>query len=59
MDQEYFLLFTVIDENLSWYLHDTMNQFLQDPNQVDTQDKMFKKSNMMYSKLQQSLWHPV
>ncbi|XP_042313909.1 ceruloplasmin isoform X2 [Sceloporus undulatus] len=49
VDKEYFLLATVFDENLSWYLNENIKLFTKKPNEVDTEDENFQESNMMHS----------
>nr|XP_020637515.1 ceruloplasmin [Pogona vitticeps] len=49
VDKEFFLLATVFDENLSWYLDDNIDLFTEQPPQVDKEDEDFQESNMMHS----------
>ncbi|XP_078520192.1 coagulation factor VIII [Lissotriton helveticus] len=48
-DKERFLLFSVFDENLSWYLEENIQRFCHQPATVDTQDPDFYASNVMHS----------
>lgn len=48
-DYLYTLMFTVSDENLSWYLDDNIKQFCKTPNKVDKDDEDFQESNKMHS----------
>ncbi|XP_034539614.1 ferroxidase HEPHL1 isoform X2 [Notolabrus celidotus] len=48
VDQDVFLMFTVVDENLSWYLEDNI-QTCSDPGGVDPEDPDFKESNLMHA----------
>ncbi|XP_067410122.1 ceruloplasmin [Emydura macquarii macquarii] len=49
VDKEFFLLVTVFDENLSWYLDDNIETFLINPNDIDKEDEDFQESNKMHS----------
>lgn len=49
VDKEFFLLFSVMDENLSQYLRDNINMFT--PNTTDPSDEDFMESNMMHGML--------
>lgn len=50
VDKEFFLLVTVFDENLSWYLDDNIEKFLINPNDIDKEDEDFQESNKMHCK---------
>uniref|UniRef100_A0A8B9QA12 Plastocyanin-like domain-containing protein n=1 Tax=Apteryx owenii TaxID=8824 RepID=A0A8B9QA12_APTOW len=43
------VLFSVFDENRSWYLAENIQRFCTDPAHVDTQDPQFYISNVMHS----------
>ncbi|XP_025026707.1 hephaestin-like protein 1, partial [Python bivittatus] len=43
------LMFSIIDENLSWYLDENINTFCLDPSTVDKEDEDFQFSNKMFS----------
>ncbi|CAH2246886.1 ceruloplasmin [Pelobates cultripes] len=45
---EFILMFSVIDENLSWYLDENIKTFCTDPDSVDKEDEDFKESNKMH-----------
>lgn len=47
VDQDVFLMFTVVDENQSWYLDDNI-QSCSDPAGVDREDPDFLESNLMH-----------
>ncbi|XP_036602582.1 ferroxidase HEPHL1 isoform X1 [Trichosurus vulpecula] len=47
IDREFYLLFTVFDENLSQYLDENIRKFTWRPFGVDKEDKEFVKSNRM------------
>ncbi|XP_036045512.1 ceruloplasmin [Onychomys torridus] len=49
IDQEFVVMFSVVDENLSWYLEDNINTFCSEPNKVDKDNEDFQESNRMYS----------
>ncbi|XP_066455265.1 ceruloplasmin [Eleutherodactylus coqui] len=46
---EFILMFSVIDENLSWYLDENINTYCSDPGSVDKEDEDFQESNKMHS----------
>ncbi|RVE63889.1 hypothetical protein OJAV_G00140780 [Oryzias javanicus] len=48
VDQDVFLMFSVVDENLSWYLIDNIQKCL-DPNGVNEEDSDFEESNLMHA----------
>lgn len=47
VDQDVFLMFNVVDENLSWYLEDNIER-CSDPAGVDHEDLDFEESNLMH-----------
>ncbi|XP_042749431.1 ceruloplasmin-like, partial [Lagopus leucura] len=47
--REFFLLATVFDENLSWYLDDNILMFTLNPNEIDKDNEDFQESNKMHS----------
>ncbi|XP_041038821.1 ceruloplasmin [Carcharodon carcharias] len=49
VDKEFFLLATVFDENLSWYLDENIKMFTTKPKAVDKEDEDFQESNKMHS----------
>ena len=51
VDREISLLFTVLDENKSWYLDDNIQEFCGTPNAVDKEDGEFEESNLMHGKV--------
>lgn len=48
--REFFLLATVFDENLSWYLDDNILMFTAKPNEIDKDNEDFQESNKMHCK---------
>ncbi|KAM4545939.1 ferroxidase HEPHL1 isoform 2-T2 [Odontesthes bonariensis] len=48
VDQDVFLMFNVVDENLSWYLDDNI-QNCSDPAGVNMDDPEFEESNLMHA----------
>ncbi|XP_065054471.1 hephaestin-like protein [Rhopilema esculentum] len=48
VDKEFALIFSVFDENESWYLKDNILKFAGDPQSIDTGDEDFKESNKMH-----------
>ena len=49
MDREFVTLFTVFDENMSWFLGENINTFAGEPETVDPEDEGFIESNLMHS----------
>ncbi|NXG18245.1 FA8 factor, partial [Grallaria varia] len=49
VDNTGLVLFSVFDENLSWYLEENIRRFCSDPAHVDTQDPQFYASNVMHT----------
>nr|XP_015206786.1 PREDICTED: hephaestin isoform X2 [Lepisosteus oculatus] len=50
IDKEFFLLFTVFNENLSWYLRQSLLHASVNPNiDIDKDDEEFKASNLMHA----------
>ncbi|KAL7847206.1 hypothetical protein SRHO_G00221860 [Serrasalmus rhombeus] len=47
VDQDFLLMFSVVDENLSWYLEENIQTFCSDPAGVDPNDPDFQRSNKM------------
>ncbi len=54
VDREYVLLFTVTDENKSWYLDHNIHNFSPNPDEVDKEDGEFMESNLMHGKFRKS-----
>lgn len=48
VDVDFFLMFSVVDENLSWYLDENIASFCTDPASVDKEDEEFQESNKMH-----------
>ncbi|XP_074055983.1 hephaestin [Macrotis lagotis] len=49
VDRAFFLLFSIVDENLSWFLDENINSFCSDPSSVDKEDEAFQESNKMHA----------
>ncbi|KAM9600289.1 hephaestin isoform 2-T4 [Morphnus guianensis] len=49
VDTDFFLMFSVVDENLSWYLDENIALFCTDPGSVDKEDEEFQESNKMHA----------
>uniref|UniRef100_A0A8B9R4L8 ferroxidase n=1 Tax=Anas platyrhynchos TaxID=8839 RepID=A0A8B9R4L8_ANAPL len=49
IDREFYLLFSIFDENDSWYLNKNIEAFTGDPSKVDENDEDFKESNKMHA----------
>ncbi|XP_054830441.1 ferroxidase HEPHL1 [Eublepharis macularius] len=43
------LMFSIVDENLSWYLDENINTFCSEPSTVDKEDENFQLSNKMFA----------
>lgn len=48
IDREFYLLFSIFDENDSWYLNKNIEAFTGDPSKVDEKDAHFMESNKMH-----------
>ncbi|XP_059711943.1 ceruloplasmin isoform X5 [Haemorhous mexicanus] len=48
-DAEFILMFSVVDENLSWYLEDNIRTYCFEPSKVNKDDEDFQESNKMHS----------
>ncbi|XP_069896328.1 hephaestin isoform X2 [Dipodomys merriami] len=49
VDYNFFLLFSVVDENLSWHLDENIVTYCKDPASVDKEDEAFQESNRMHA----------
>ncbi|XP_062947427.1 ceruloplasmin isoform X2 [Cynocephalus volans] len=49
IDQEFVVMFSVVDENFSWYLEDNIETYCSKPEKVDKDNEDFQESNRMYS----------
>lgn len=49
IDQEFYLLYTVFDENMSWYLSNNLKTYIQNASNVDLEDEEFQESNKMHA----------
>uniref|UniRef100_A0A8C8AKI2 ferroxidase n=1 Tax=Otus sunia TaxID=257818 RepID=A0A8C8AKI2_9STRI len=49
IDREFYLVFSIFDENDSWYLNKNIEAFTGDPSKVDVNDADFKESNKMHA----------
>ncbi|NXG13188.1 HPHL1 protein, partial [Grallaria varia] len=49
IDKEFYLLFSIFDENDSWYLNKNIEAFTGDPSKVDENNADFKESNKMHA----------
>ncbi|KAM9668414.1 hephaestin isoform 1-T1 [Dama dama] len=49
VDNDFFLLFSVIDENLSWHINENIATYCSDPASVDKEDEDFQESNRMHA----------
>uniref|UniRef100_A0A8C8XLP7 ferroxidase n=1 Tax=Panthera leo TaxID=9689 RepID=A0A8C8XLP7_PANLE len=48
VDSYFFLLFSVVDENLSWHIDENIVTYCSDPASVDKEDEAFQESNRMH-----------
>uniref|UniRef100_A0A4X1VUV8 Ceruloplasmin n=2 Tax=Sus scrofa TaxID=9823 RepID=A0A4X1VUV8_PIG len=49
VDNDFFLLFNVVDENLSWHINENIATYCLDPASVDKEDEAFQESNRMHA----------
>ncbi|XP_058514701.1 hephaestin [Ochotona princeps] len=49
VDHSFFLLFSVVDENLSWHLDENIATYCSNPASVDKEDEGFQESNRMHA----------
>ncbi|XP_005401633.1 PREDICTED: hephaestin isoform X2 [Chinchilla lanigera] len=49
VSHNFFLLFSVVDENLSWHLDENIATYCLDPASVDKEDEAFQDSNRMHA----------
>uniref|UniRef100_A0A4W3I8S3 Ceruloplasmin n=1 Tax=Callorhinchus milii TaxID=7868 RepID=A0A4W3I8S3_CALMI len=49
VDEEFALMFSVVDENNSWYLDQNIKKFCTTPSKVNRDDEDFQESNKMHS----------
>ncbi|XP_056141515.1 ferroxidase HEPHL1 [Lampris incognitus] len=49
VDQDIALLFSVVNEAMSWYMEDNINTFCSDPAGVNREDPDFVESNLMHA----------
>ncbi|XP_025229015.1 hephaestin isoform X3 [Theropithecus gelada] len=49
VDHDFFLLFSVVDENLSWHLDENIATYCSDPASVDKENETFQESNKMHA----------
>lgn len=48
VDREFVIMFTLVDENQSWYLDENIQHFCTDLTSVDKTDPVFQRSNKMH-----------
>lgn len=49
VEREFALLFTVFDENMSWFLRENIETYCYNPQSVDPENEDFKESNLMHA----------
>ncbi|ELV13535.1 Hephaestin-like protein 1 [Tupaia chinensis] len=49
VDREFVIMFTLVDENQSWYLNENIRLYCSDPDSVDKKDAVFQRSNKMHA----------
>ncbi|XP_006902428.1 PREDICTED: hephaestin-like protein 1 [Elephantulus edwardii] len=49
VDREFIIMFTLVDENQSWYLDENIRHFCTEPDSVDKKDAVFQRSNKMHA----------
>lgn len=50
IDKSYVLMFSITDENKSWYIYDNINTYTE-AGRVNSSDADFKESNLMHCKI--------
>lgn len=50
VNKEIFVLFNVMDENLSWYIDESIKEFSPDKALLDKNDEAFKHGNLIHGK---------
>ncbi|XP_036368009.1 hephaestin-like protein [Octopus sinensis] len=48
VDKEFVLLFSVVDENVSWYLEDNIASYIRDKSTLDRMEEDFIRSNLLH-----------
>jgi hypothetical protein len=48
VNKEIFVLFHVVDENLSWYIDESIREFSPDKALLNKQDEAFKHGNLIH-----------
>lgn len=51
IDKEFVVMFSVVDENFSWYLEDNIKTYCSEPEKIDQDNEDFQESNRMYCKM--------
>ncbi|XP_060035658.1 ferroxidase HEPHL1 isoform X2 [Erinaceus europaeus] len=49
VDREFVIMFTLVDENQSWYLDENIQHFCTEPSSVNKDDAVFQRSNKMHA----------
>ncbi|XP_063286765.1 ferroxidase HEPHL1 [Pelobates fuscus] len=49
VNKDFILMFSVVDENISWYLEDNIQTFCTEPETVDVDNEDFQESNKMHA----------
>ncbi|XP_061492982.1 ceruloplasmin isoform X2 [Rhineura floridana] len=49
VDREFILMFSVMDENFSWYLDENIKKYCSEPDKVDKENEEFQESNKMHA----------
>ncbi|KAG8508338.1 Hephaestin [Galemys pyrenaicus] len=49
VNSDFFLLFSVVDENLSWHIDENINTYCSNPSTVNKEDEAFQESNRMHA----------
>ena len=50
MNREFFVLFSIFDENLSWYIDASIKEFAPHKMRIDKNDEAFKHGNLIHGK---------
>ena len=51
VNREFFILFSIFDENLSWYIDDSIKAFAPHKAKINKNDEAFKHGNLIHGML--------
>ena len=50
MNREFFVLFSIFDENLSWYIDESIKEFAPHKARINKNDDAFKHGNLIHGR---------